>query len=191
MTGLQTRSLVGSTFGLIFVVANAGALPEPVSAPLRIAAIATFVAEITALRHLETDQPHVQARGTMDAGYFRIVAAEAIAGVTGAALITGPLRTPDAAVAWISLVVGVHFMALAAHWHQPLHRHVGTLIAGAGLLGLLAAGLGAARPVIATVAGITPGIVLLVAAALPMLGAQIPRAAARTTTTNPTKGTTP
>ncbi len=73
----------------------------------------------------------------MDAGYWRIVAAEATAGITGAALITGPLHTPDAAVAWVSVVVGVHFIALAAHWHQPLHLHVGTLIAGRGASGLV------------------------------------------------------
>ena len=127
----------------------------------------------------------------MDAGYWRIVAAEAIAGITGAALITGPLHTPDAAVAWISLVVGVHFIALAAHWHQPLHRHVGTLISVAGSLGLIAAGLGASRPVIATLGGITPGVVLLLAAAAPLLGTPIPRAAPTRTTTNPMKGTTP
>ena len=94
-------------------------------------------------------------------------------------------------MAWVSLVVGVHFIALAAHWQQPLHHHVGTLIAGAGSLGLIAAGLGAARPVIATLGGITPGVVLLLAAAAPLLGTPIPRATPTRTTTNPTKGTTP
>lgn len=51
--------------------------------------------------------------------------------MAGAAILSGPLATPGAVVAWVSLVVGVHFLALAAIWELSVFRFLGTAGRGA------------------------------------------------------------
>jgi hypothetical protein len=91
------------------------------------------------------------------------VAAEVAAIAAGSALLNGPLDRPRAVVAWVSVVVGMHFAALAAVWRVSLFRWLGAAIALCGLAGLAAAGLGASSAVIATVGGVLPGALLLAA----------------------------
>ncbi|MFF9641909.1 hypothetical protein [Kitasatospora aureofaciens] len=43
MTRDQLGRLIGSGFGLVFVEANAGALPTAVAVPLRVAGVAAFL----------------------------------------------------------------------------------------------------------------------------------------------------
>ncbi len=93
--------------------------------------------------------------------YWCTVAGEVIAIVAGAVVLTGPLHAGDAVIAWISLVVGAHFFVLAAVWHQPFHDALGAAITTCGVAGLAAAVAGASAAVIATVAGLAPGFVLL------------------------------
>ena len=66
-------------------------------------------------------------------------------------------------MAWVSVVVGVHFFALAALWRVSLFRWLGAAIAVCGLAGLAAAGLGASSAVVATMGGVLPGALLLAA----------------------------
>jgi len=42
-------------------------------------------------------------------------------------------------VAWVSVVVGGHFVMLAGIWRLRLFRHLGTAIALCGIVGLTAA----------------------------------------------------
>jgi hypothetical protein len=60
-----------------------------------------------------------------------VVAAEVIAIVVGVRLLAGPLDVPDAGVAWVALVVGLHFVALAVVWAQPIFSWVGGSLASA------------------------------------------------------------
>jgi hypothetical protein len=163
--GQRLGSLIGGGFGLIYVEVNAGALAGPAAAGLRIAgglAFAGLVALLAARR-----DPVAPARGAAHGGfgprYWLVVAAEVAAIAGGSALLNGPLDRPRAVVAWISVVVGVHFFALAALWRVSLFRWLGAAIAVCGLAGLAAAGLGASSAVVATMGGVLPGALLLAA----------------------------
>jgi hypothetical protein len=89
------------------------------------------------------------------------VAAEVLAIWFGLALLNGPLRTPPAAVAWVSSVVGAHFIALALVWRNPLFRWLGTALLGCGLVSLVLAARGTDPGLIDLVGGILPGAILL------------------------------
>jgi len=79
-------------------------------------------------------------------------------------VLRGPAGLPNAVVAWVSVVVGVHFLMLAAIWRLRLFRHLGAAIALCGVAGLTAAAVGAPGAVIAVTGGVLPGVLLLAAA---------------------------
>jgi hypothetical protein len=66
-------------------------------------------------------------------------------------------------VAWVSVVVGVHFLVLAVIWRLALFRVLGTAISVCGAVGLIAAAAGATPVVIAVTGGLLPGVLLLTA----------------------------
>jgi hypothetical protein len=173
--GQRLGSLIGGVFGLIYVEVNAGTLAAPAATALRVAGAVAFgglVALIAARRGpgaapTAEREPVVSAaaatRGGFGPRYWLVVAAEVAAIAAGSALLNGPLDRPRAVVAWISVVVGVHFFALAALWRVSLFRWLGAAIALCGLAGLAAAGLDASGAVITTVGGVLPGALLLAA----------------------------
>src|SRR5690606_10251421 len=57
-------------------------------------------------------------------GFWIVVAIEVIVGLAGVNIINNVLDHPEAGVAWIALIVGLHFIALASVWQQ---RSVGWL----------------------------------------------------------------
>lgn len=163
MTRNGSGAFVGAGFGLVFILVNAGALPHPVGAVLRFLGVAAFVAALIALRrpaHMST--PGGSAGNGVGRGYWLVVAGEVTAGVVGLVLLSGPLDAPQAAVAWITLVVGVHFCGLAVVWKQSWFRWLGAAIALCGALGIALAAVGSSDAAIAAVAGVLPGVLLLV-----------------------------
>jgi len=165
MTAPTRGSLITAVFGLIFVLANAGSLPAPVAALLQGIAFAVFVAILLTL-HRRSARQSAQLRPTGSAfgrSYWVVVAGEAGAIVVGLVALSGPLNAPQAAVAWISLVAGIHFLALAVVWKQPFFHALGAAIATCGAVGLLLAATGGSDAAIAATAGVLPGALLLAA----------------------------
>ena len=97
------------------------------------------------------------SRGGFTRGYWLVVAGEVVALAAGLALINGPLAAPKAAVAWVSFVVGVHFVALALVWHLRLFHALGVAPGVCGLLGLVLATTGSTASAINLTAGGCPG----------------------------------
>ncbi|MER6250164.1 hypothetical protein ABT224_02025 [Streptomyces sp. NPDC001584] len=172
MTSHQTSRLIGAIFGLVFVVANAGALPTTAAVTLRLLAIASFIWLFIALRRARTSpaggvggeaRPGAAPRmpRMFGRGYVLVVAAEVAAALAGILVINLVLHVPHATVAWISLVVGLHFFGLAVVWRMPALRLLAAAMAACGAAGLVLAACGASLAVIATVAGIAPGALLL------------------------------
>ncbi|MER6444622.1 hypothetical protein DEJ51_27715 [Streptomyces venezuelae] len=161
MTSHQTSRLIGAIFGLVFVAANAGALPTTAAVPLRLLAIASFVWLFIALRRAPAPRAGSAAPTRFGRGYLLVVAAEVAAALAGFLVITRVLHTPQASVAWLSLVVGLHFFGLAAVWRMPSLRWLAAAMTACGAAGLALAACGASLAVIATVAGIAPGVLLL------------------------------
>lgn len=157
----QLGRLIGGLFGLAFVQANAGALPQALSAALRVAAVAAFLGLFLSIRRSSTE-PAIRA--AFGRNYRYVVAAEVIAGLGGAAVITNVLDEPRATVGWIALVVGVHFFALAAVWRMPALRVLAAAMSVCGAAGMALAVGGAPAATVAAVSGIAPGALLLAAA---------------------------
>ncbi|HEX2903781.1 MAG TPA: hypothetical protein VHO01_10045 [Jatrophihabitans sp.] len=166
-SGIST--LIGAVFGLVYILVNAGKLPDTPAIILRIAAILVFVAVYLAIRHLPADDDEPSA-SRFDRRYWTVVATELIAGLVGVAVVAGPLHHEEASVAWISLVVGVHFVELARIWAHPRLTVLGGAIAACGVLGLVLAFAHGTDEAVAVTGGILPGTVLLLASWLAALG---------------------
>ena len=108
-------------------------------------------------------------RGRVGRGFWMVVVGEVIALLVGALVLTGPLNASDAVIVWVSVVVGVHFIALAAVWHQPFYDTLGVAITICGVAALVAAAAGASTAVIAVIGGVSPGFLLLGSAYRPIL----------------------
>ena len=160
-------SLIAAVFGLIYVMANSGPLPHGVAVTLQVVAVLVFVALVVAIvRRRSIALPDESARGEFGRGYWMVVGMEVVAIAAGIALLNGPLGAPYVSVAWISLVVGLHFFALARVWREPLFGWLGGPIALCGLVGLVAAASGASPAFVAVVAGMVPAAVLFAFSAL-------------------------
>lgn len=163
MTKDRTGRIIGASFGLFFVQANAGALPPRIGTPLRVLAAAAFVALVVLGRRGGATGGTERAAGGAGFGrrYWYVVAAEAVGLAAGLVVISRVLHAPQAAVGWIAFVVGVHFFGLAAAWRRPQLHVLGAALTACGAAGLALAALGAPTAAIATVAGILPGALLL------------------------------
>ncbi|WP_327412589.1 hypothetical protein [Streptomyces sp. NBC_01233] len=163
MASHQTSGLIGAAFGVFFVQANAAALPPAVAVPLRLLAIAAFIRLFIALRRSRV--PSAATGGTaprrFGRGYLIVVAAEVAAVAAGLFVINRLLHAPQATVGWIALVVGLHFFGLAAVWRMPSLRLPAAAMSACGAVGLVLAACGCSTAVIAAVAGIAPGALLL------------------------------
>lgn len=155
--------LVGAAFGLIDILANAGVVvAAPASVVLRALGVTAFAGLLLRMRRPGPTPPgRAVARMAFGRGYWLIVAAEVAAIAIGNAALSGPLGAPHASVAWISVVVGVHFLGLAALWQARFLIGLGIAIAVCGAIGLLAAAAGSSAAVIAAVGGLCPGGLLL------------------------------
>ncbi|MET9688938.1 hypothetical protein ABZY81_10715 [Streptomyces sp. NPDC006514] len=164
MTSNQTGRLIGAIFGLVFVLANAGALPTAAAVPVCVLGIASFIWLFVALRRVRT--PPAGGGGgaaprRFGRSFFLVVAAEIAVALAGFLVVNLVFHAPQAAVPWLSLVVGLHFFGLAAIWHMPSLRLLAASMAACGAAGLVLAACGASPAVIATASGIAPGALLL------------------------------
>ncbi|MGU3431879.1 hypothetical protein ACNHUS_02575 [Actinomycetes bacterium M1A6_2h] len=153
-------SLIGAVFGLIFVLVNTDSLPSPIARVLRILAVAAVVAVLVAIRRVPAAPP-TSGRAFSDRNYLVTVALEAVALFGGVAIINGPLATPDAAVAWISLVVGLHFLGLAAAWKLRFYHVLAAAMAPCGIIGLVIAFGGGPTAAVDVIGAVIPGALLL------------------------------
>jgi hypothetical protein len=158
---------IGSAFGLVFVLVNAGALPSPWPLLLRIGGVVAFVGVQLALRQAarRPAAERTHGGGGFTRGYWLIAAVEVVALVAGVQVLARVLDVPEAGVAWVSLVVGVHFNALAVVWRESSLHVLGAALTACGVAGLALAAVGADEAPIAAVGGVVPGFVLLAGAA--------------------------
>lgn len=164
--GLVIGSLIAISFGTTFVMVNSGDLPAPWPLVIRAAgAVIAAVLLVALFRTARTAQAApATGAGFADRRYQLIVLVEVIALFGGLYVINQVLERPEIAVAWVAVVVGTHFFALAWAWRIP---HFHWLGAGMTLCGLADA-LGASPAVVALIAGVGSGLCLYatVAAAL-------------------------
>lgn len=130
--------LIGATFGLVYVLVNAGALPGPVALVLRVLAAVAYAGLVVVVVVVRAGRPSGGPGGggvRFSRGYWVVVGGEVAAFVVGNAVLSGPLERPEAVLPWVTTVVGVHFLVLAFSSATPA--------------------------AVATVAGVVPGFLLL------------------------------
>ncbi len=163
MPGQRIGSAISAVFGLIYVVVNSAQLPPPWTLAVRALAVLAFVAVLVAVFRSPrpSDSDDGQSASVFGRGYWSVVVVEAVALFGGLRLLSGPLGLPEAAVAWVSLVVGVHFFVLATVFGERFFHWLGGVITACGVVGLVLAISGAREVWIDLVAGVLPGAVLL------------------------------
>jgi hypothetical protein len=169
--GRLIGTVVALGFGTVFVLANTDAVPDPWRAVLRVAAVvaalAVLLAAVATYRRVRRSRPEAgrSPRERWGTGYRKVVAGEVVALVAGLIVINAVLEAPPFAVAWVALVVGVHFVALARVWRVRLFGTLGAvMVVLAAAASVLGAASGSALPV-QLVAGVGSGAALIVAAA--------------------------
>lgn len=159
--------LIAGIFGLAYVLANAGALPSPLDSVLPVIAIAALVWLGVLVRRAGLEWlGGSRRRLRLGLGYWLVVMGEVGAIAAGSAVLNGPLDAPRGVVAWVSLVVGLHFVALAVAWREPVFYVLGAAIAACGVAALAAALAGGSDALVGGLGGVLPGLLLLTASLL-------------------------
>ncbi|GAA2080396.1 hypothetical protein [Actinomadura alba] len=165
----MTGMLIGATFGAVFVIVNAHRpLNGAVGAVLRALAILALVSVVgmwvLSIRRARATGAEPEAvpgvTNMFSRAYWLIVAAEVVLLFGGIALLGAWDRPEETNVAWVAVVVGVHFIALAPVW-----KHRGILLPGVilslfGVAGLVLAATSAVEWV-PLVSGVLSGVTLM------------------------------
>jgi hypothetical protein len=179
--GMVVGSIVAITFGTVFVMVNSGGLAAPWSMLIRLVGVLVAAALVVGLVFVARSAPaatQAPASGFVDRRYWLIVLAEAVALFGGLAIINNVLHRSAVAVAWVALVVGVHFFGLARVWRMPHFSWLGAAITALGLAGFLIYALGGPATAVSLVAGVGSGAALYAAVAVALRDAVRGRASA-------------
>jgi hypothetical protein len=161
--GIVVGSMVAITFGTVFVLVNSAGLPAPWPLIIRTGGLVVAALLIVGLVLVVREAPpatRAPASGYMNRRYWLIVALEAGALFGGLAVVNGVLHRTAVSVAWVALVVGVHFFGLAWIWHMPLYHWLGAAMTVLGLAGFLIYALGGTAAIVGLVAGVGSGAAL-------------------------------
>lgn len=163
--GHRIGSTIAAIFGLVYIEVNAGSLPATVALIARVFGAAGFLLVLLGLWREGPDPPiETDAGGEgFGPGYWRIVVLEAVGIVAGSAVIRA-VGLGSATVAWVSVVVGIHFFGLAAVWRMRFFQRLGTAIALCGAVAIILAAAGAGHGWVAGIGAVLPGALLLFAA---------------------------
>lgn len=168
--------LIGSAFGAVFVFANSGPpMPPDMSLAARVAAVAalatTVLLGLMAARAgapadsrrplLPTPRGAGGRRGMFNRGFLGVVFTEAVLLIGGFRAIRVFDAPPETNVSWIAVVVGLHFIALAAVWKAPSVAVPGAVLTTLGVAGFALAAL-SLTPWVPLVSGVLSGVTLLV-----------------------------
>ena len=154
-------ALIGTGFGLLFVLINAGGLPAPWPLPVRVAGLVltgAVLARILIGPVSPAPRPEPDAMRT----YWHWVGIEGLAIFAGAFLL-GRLGLGELGVLWVIAVVGVHFIPFATAFGRRAYAVLGGVLIAVAVVGVgLAVLFGTTGPALA---GVGAGVVLLLFAA--------------------------
>jgi hypothetical protein len=167
--GIVIGSMIAITFGTVFVLVNCAGLAAPWPLVIRVVALLVAALLIVGLVLVVRKAPpatQAPAPGLVDRRYWLIVALEAGVLFGGLVVINGVLHHTAVSVAWVALVVGVHFFGLARIWRMPLYHWLGAAMTILGLTGFLIDALGGTAAMVGLVAGVGSGAALYAAVGL-------------------------
>lgn len=147
----------------MFVWINSAALTPSIRVPLLVIAgtslVAVIALSIHSLRRRTASVTTTTGRSPLDWKYWLIVGIEAVALVGGSQVLTA-LGHPELGIAWVAVVVGTHFFALARVFRLARFHVLGAVITACGLAGFVIRWFGQIEP-IAIASGVLTGFVLL------------------------------
>lgn len=150
-------TIVGIAFGTMFVMINAGALPEPWPVVLRAAGIlAAATALWLALRRDPVEAPTPDQQSIR--AYWTAAIAEAIAIPLGAIALNTIFDRPELVVLWVVFVVGAHFLP-ARSFGIPGITLLGVALIALAILGTI--GTLAIDDTVAPLTAVVTGFVML------------------------------
>ena len=162
-------SLIGTGFGLVFIEVNAAHLSGPAVGVTRIAGAVIAVVLIALIaatsRTSGAESPSGEHAGLFGRGYWITVMLEAAALLAGLTVINTVLHRSQVAVAWVALVVGIHFFGLARAWRLPRFTALGAAMTLLGIAGFVLDASGGTQALIALVSGIGSGLALFITVA--------------------------
>ncbi|WP_086826236.1 hypothetical protein [Allokutzneria sp. NRRL B-24872] len=152
-------TLIGATGGTAFVLVNAGApLSDTLTTVARVLGVALLVA-VLAVTFRQREKP-ATASGGFTKGYWFVVLAEVVALFGGFQVLRALDAPPQANVAWVAVVVGLHFVAFVLVWRTWTIAVPGVILAVLGGIGLAMAWTSAVAWV-PVVSGVLSGLTLL------------------------------
>ena len=154
-------ALIGTAFGLLFVLINAGALPAPWPLPVRVAGVVLALAVLARVL-IGPVAPAPRPAPSAMRTYWRWVGIEGLAIFAGTFLL-GRIGLGEFGVLWVIAVVGVHFLPFATAFGRRAYAVLGGVLIALAVVGALLAVLFGATG--AGVAGVAAGLVLLAFAA--------------------------
>ncbi|MFB9908785.1 hypothetical protein [Allokutzneria oryzae] len=132
-------NLIGATGGTAFVLANANEpLNTTLGAVLKVLAVLALAALVAITIRLGK-KPAAQGDGTAGGftkGYWLVVAGEVVALFGGFQVLRALDAPVQANVAWIAVVVGIHFIAFVMVWKTWTIAIPGVVMTALGAIGL-------------------------------------------------------
>ncbi|BCJ46944.1 hypothetical protein GCM10010168_35360 [Actinoplanes ianthinogenes] len=166
LSGLIVGSLVALSFGTVFVMVNSAELSSPWQLVIRVVAVlvaAGLLVLVFRTERASTPAQQSDVAGFSDPAYRYAVIFEVVALFGGLFVINGVLKKPDVAVAWVAVVVGLHFFPLGRAWRMPFYYWLGGAMTVLGLAGFLAHAAGASAATVALISGVGSGFALYAA----------------------------
>jgi hypothetical protein len=154
--------LVGGAFGLAFVLANAHSpLSATVGLTLRLLAVGCFLLLVASLFRVARFQPEERpSRTGYGRGFWWVVIGEVVLLIVGLQVLRIAKAPTQANVAWIALVVGLHFVVLAFVWKEASIAVPGAVVFLLGIAGLALTAT-PTREWVPLLSGVCSGFVLL------------------------------
>jgi hypothetical protein len=167
MNGSKVGALVGAVGGLLFVLLNANVLPSPWSAVVVVVGVLLFVLIVRLVLRTPPDPAAYRPVERQMQALWITIGLEVVALVGGAFVLVTVLDAPAAALPWISLVLGVHWLVFYRVFVQDVFLWLGWLVGMCGVVGLMAAlAKVGAEQAPTVVGGLLPGAIMLGAVAL-------------------------
>jgi hypothetical protein len=160
--GMVIGCLIALSFGTVFVMVNSGGLDQPWQWVIRGLGLAIAAVLLVALfRTARTARPQeTSGPGFADRRFQVIVALEVIALFGGLYVINSVLDRSELGVAWVAVVVGVHFYALGWAWGMTFYHWLATAMTALGVGGFVAYAAGAGETAVALISGVGSGLAL-------------------------------
>jgi hypothetical protein len=177
--GAQIGVMLAAAFGVVWTLWGASGLDRAASGAIQVFGIVVGLAIVVAtirlrsgthrLRSAVDVAPVGQARSMFASrSYLIVVVVEVVAIGVGNRLLAATGHS-DYVIAWVAIVIGTHFLALARLFFPGFYWLGGALIA-AGLIGITVGGVGGGAASITAASGLTAAASLFGSGAWAMIG---------------------